>query len=111
MKPQRTKIRAVIRNCLVAQLCALAMIMALDLSVAASAPDERAKFEQALEDTFPGSYTLYNALNGEAQNKVFREYKKTDKEAGIARFSPVIAKILELAITQGQAPQRSGAHQ
>ncbi len=67
------------------------------------------KFERALQDNFPGSYKLYMDLNGEDKTEVFREFKKTNPQEGVARFATVIAKILKLSIDQASHSQHQSA--
>jgi hypothetical protein len=81
-------------------LAAAVMVSVLGLPMVALAVEEQAKFEQDLKESFPGSYSLYEHLDVDGKSKVFKEYKKTDGDAGIGRFSTVIAKILELSIQQ-----------
>jgi hypothetical protein len=87
-------------------LCVAVMLMAFVLPATVHAAGEQARFEQQLEDQFPGSYKLYSSLGNDAKSKVYRTYAKTDEEAGIARFSTVIAKILEFAVAKDQDTRR-----
>ncbi|GMQ90513.1 MAG: hypothetical protein BMS9Abin10_0900 [Gammaproteobacteria bacterium] len=82
------------------------MLLAFVSPTTALAAGERDRFEQQLADQFPGSYELYRSLGDDARVKVFKTYAKSDEEAGIARFSTVIAKILELLVVEDQGAQR-----
>ncbi len=81
---------------------AIAGLCLLALSAGVLATEDVAKdvgkFEQTLKDNFPGSYKLYMDLNSEGRSEVFKEFKKSNADEGMARFSTVIAKILRLSI-------------
>ncbi|MBW8054488.1 MAG: hypothetical protein ACE10E_10495 [Acidiferrobacterales bacterium] len=97
---------AIFRRSITLPLCVAVMLIAFVLPATVHAAGEQARFEQQLEDQFPGSYKLYSSLANDSKLKVYKTYAKTDEEAGIARFSTVIAKILDLAVAEDQDPRR-----
>lgn len=82
------------------KMAVVALLGVLALPLGLSAAEDRTQFEQTLQANFPGSYKLYVGLDAEAKTQVYREYKKTDANDGMARFSAVIAKILQLSINR-----------
>lgn len=86
------------------------LVLAFGSGLALAASNGQGEFEQALKENFPGSYMLYTSLSGDSQSQVFKEYKRNAKDPGIARFSKVIAKILELTLEEDQG-SRSKPHQ
>lgn len=78
------------------------LAISLGCGPAFAGTDELRDFEAALKENFPGSYMLYASLSGDSQQRVYKEYKK-NSDAGIGRFSKVIAKILELVIEEDAA--------
>jgi hypothetical protein len=96
----------IFRRSVALPLCVAVMLMVFVLPATVHAAGEQARFEQQLEDQFPGSYKLYSSLGNDAKLKVYKTYAKTDEEAGIARFSTVIAKILDLAVAEDQDTRR-----
>ncbi|MFQ5757901.1 MAG: hypothetical protein ACE5H7_17650 [Acidiferrobacterales bacterium] len=106
MKNTDQTLSTIFRESVALPLCVAVMLMAFVLPATVHAAGEQARFEQQLEDEFPGSYKLYSSLGNDGKSQVYKAYAKTDKEAGIARFSTVIAKILELAVTEDPDTRR-----
>ncbi|MFQ5936688.1 MAG: hypothetical protein ACE5LB_09785 [Acidiferrobacterales bacterium] len=99
----------VLRKHLISYLSVSILAFMLGAGAAFASAEDRGEFEQILQENFPGSYMLYTNLSSDAQKQVFKEYKRADQNAGIKRFSKVIAKILELAMeedTTRPTPQR-----
>jgi len=55
-------------------------------------------FETALRDNFPGSFALYSLMTSAEKGQVYSEYQKK-KSDGIARFIPVVMKIIAITNT------------
>lgn len=110
MIPALSHLLAAIRGHLLRYVSVVVLVFAFGSGSALGAADGQGEFEQVLKESFPGSYMLYTSLSGDARSRVFKEYKRSVNEPGIARFSKVIAKILELTIEEDQG-SRSKPHQ
>ena len=64
------------------------------------------QFEDALRQSFPGSYALYNLMDSGEKKDVFVEYNKRHVD-GPARFIPAVKKII--AITSASSENRARA--
>lgn len=103
MIPALSHLLAAIRGHLLRYISVVVLVFAFGSGSALGAADGQGEFEQVLKESFPGSYMLYTSLSGDSQSQVFKEYKRNAKDPGIARFSKVIAKILELTIEEDRS--------
>lgn len=65
---------------------------------ATATPTNIQGFETALRNNFPGSFALYSLMNTTEKGQVYDEYQKK-KSDGIARFIPVVMKIISITNT------------
>lgn len=65
---------------------------------ATATPTNIQGFETALRNNFPGSFALYSLMNTTEKGQVYAEYQKK-KSDGIARFIPVVMKIITITNT------------
>ena len=111
MIPTQSLLLAGIRRCLLRHVSVVVLVFAFASGSAFAATGDQSEFERALEKAFPGSYMLYASLSSDAQDQVFKEYKRNARDPGIARFSKVISKILELVIKEEQGSPAHTDHQ